>query len=495
MVHGPASTSGVCGFLHHGMTDTVVTRFAPSPTGFLHIGNARTALFNWLYARGRGGTMLLRIEDTDRERSTKAAIDAILDGLSWLGIKWDGEVVYQFSRAARHREIAEALLAAGLAYRCYASQQELDEMREAARREGRSKLYDGRWRDRDPKEAPPGIAPVIRLKAPLTGETAIEDQVQGRVVWQNEHLDDLVLLRSDGTPTYMLAVVVDDHDMGVTHIIRGDDHLTNGARQTQIYTALGWKAPVMAHIPLIHGPDGSKLSKRHGALGVDAYREMGYLPAALRNYLVRLGWSHGDQEIFSTEEMIAAFDLPQIGRSPARFDFAKLESLNGHYIRTSADADLLAAIDQLLPHIEGGADLAAKMTPALRQQWLAAMPSLKERAKTLLDLIDGAKFLLADRPLPLDDKAAALLTADAKTLLADISAELAAVEPWTAATTEQAVRTFAERRSAKLGAIAQPLRAVLTGRTTSPGIFEVLAVLGKAESLARIADQTGSQSA
>jgi glutamyl-tRNA synthetase len=473
----------------------VVTRFAPSPTGFLHIGGARTALFNWLYARGRGGKMLLRIEDTDRERSTQAAIDAILDGLNWLGIAWDGEVVYQFARAARHREVVEQLLATGNAYRCYASPDELKDMREAARREGRSKLYDSRWRDRDPGDSPPGVKPAIRLKAPLTGETVIEDQVQGRVVWQNENLDDLVLLRSDGSPTYMLAVVVDDHDMDVTHIIRGDDHLTNAARQKQIYDALGWQVPVMAHIPLIHGPDGSKLSKRHGALGVDAYRAMGYLPVALRNYLVRLGWSHGDQEIFSTEEMIAAFDLPQTGRSPARFDFAKLESLNGHYIRLSADADLLVAIDQLLPHIEGGAALAAKMTPELRQQWLAAMPSLKERAKTLLDLIDGAKFLLADRPIPLDDKAAALLTADAKTLLADISAELAAVEPWTAATTEQAVRTFAERRSAKLGAIAQPLRAVLTGRTTSPGIFEVLAVLGKAESLARIADQTGSQSA
>jgi glutamyl-tRNA synthetase len=473
----------------------VVTRFAPSPTGFLHIGGARTALFNWLYARGRGGKMLLRIEDTDRERSTQAAIDAILDGLNWLGIGWDGEVVYQFARAARHREVVEQLLATGNAYRCYASPDELKDMREAARREGRSKLYDSRWRDRDPSDAPPGVKPAIRLKAPLTGETVIDDQVQGRVIWQNENLDDLVLLRSDGSPTYMLAVVVDDHDMDVTHIIRGDDHLTNAARQKQIYDALGWPVPVMAHIPLIHGPDGSKLSKRHGALGVDAYRAMGYLPVALRNYLVRLGWAHGDQEIFSAEEMIAAFDLPQIGRSPARFDFAKLESLNGHYIRQSADADLLAAIDLLLPHIEGGAELAAKMTPELRQQWLAAMPSLKERAKTLLDLIDGAKFLLADRPLPLDDKAAALLTPDAKALLADIGAELAAVEPWTAETTEQAVRTFAERKGAKLGAIAQPLRAALTGRTTSPGIFEVLAVLGKAESLARVADQTGVQSA
>src|SRR5467141_222824 len=348
------------------MTEPIVTRFAPSPTGFLHIGGARTALFNWLYARSRGGKMLLRIEDTDRERSTKAAIDAILDGLTWLGIDWDGEAIYQYSRAARHREVVEELLAAGRAYRCYASQAELAEMREKARAEGRSKLYDGRWRDRDPAEAPAGVQPVIRLKAPLTGETVIEDQVQGRVTWQNENLDDLVLLRSDGNPTYMLAVVVDDHDMGVTHIIRGDDHLTNAARQKQIYEALGWAVPVMAHIPLIHGPDGAKLSKRHGALGVDAYRAMGYLPAAMRNYLVRLGWSHGDQEIFSTEEMIAAFDLPQVGRSPARFDFAKLESINGHYLRQAADADLVAAVEGLLPHLANGAQLAAKFTPGLK---------------------------------------------------------------------------------------------------------------------------------
>jgi glutamyl-tRNA synthetase len=468
---------------------TVVTRFAPSPTGFLHIGGARTALFNWLYARGRGGKMLLRIEDTDRERSTQAAIDAIIDGLGWLGIAWDGEPIYQFSRSVRHREVAEQLLATGHAYHCYASPDELASMREAARREGRAKLYDGRWRDRDPSEAPPGVKPTIRLKAPLTGETVIEDQVQGRVVWQNENLDDLVLLRSDGTPTYMLAVVVDDHDMAVTHIIRGDDHLTNAARQKQIYDALGWLVPVMAHIPLIHGPDGSKLSKRHGALGVDAYRGMGYLPAALRNYLVRLGWSHGDQEIFATEEIIAAFDLPQIGRSPARFDFAKLESLNGHYIRASADAALLQAIDQLLPHVANGGAIAAKMTPRLREQWLAAMPSLKERAKTLVDLIDGAHFLLADRPIPLDDRATGLLTAEARVLLQDVGNELASVEPWTAEATEQAVRAFAERLGAKLGAVAQPLRAALTGRTTSPGIFEVLIVLGKTESLARIADQ------
>ena len=474
------------------MSETVVTRFAPSPTGFLHIGGARTALFNWLYARSRGGKMLLRIEDTDRERSTKTAIDAILEGLTWLGIDWDGEAIYQYSRAARHREVVEELLAAGRAYRCYASQAELAEMRERARGEGRSKLYDGRWRDRDPSAAPPDVKPVIRLKAPLTGETVIEDQVQGRVAWQNENLDDLVLLRSDGSPTYMLAVVVDDHDMAVTHIIRGDDHLTNAARQKQIYEALGWAVPAMAHIPLIHGPDGAKLSKRHGALGVDAYRAMGYLPIAMRNYLVRLGWAHGDQEIFSTDEMIKAFDLPQIGRSPARFDFARLENLNGHYIRQSSDADLLAALEQVLPHIQGGAELLNKLTPELRRKLVAAMPGLKERAKTLVDLVDSARYVFADRPLALDDKAAGLLTAEARSLLGEISDELRQVEPWTVEATEQAVRAFAERRGIKLGGVAQPLRAALTGRTTSPPIFDVLAVLGKNESLSRLQDQAAA---
>ena len=473
------------------MTEPVVTRFAPSPTGFLHIGGGRTALFNWLYARHRGGKMLLRIEDTDRERSTTAAINAIIDGLTWLGLTWDGEIVFQFSRVQRHRQVAEQLLAAGKAYRCYASPEELAEMREAARREGRSKLYDGRWRDRDPSEAPPGVKPVIQLKAPTSGETVIEDQVQGRVTWQNSDLDDLVLLRSDGTPTYMLAVVVDDHDMGVTHIIRGDDHLTNGARQTHIYDALGWSAPAMAHIPLIHGPDGSKLSKRHGALGVDAYRAMGYLPAAMRNYLVRFGWSHGDQEIFSTEEMIAAFDLAQIGRSPARFDFAKLESLNGHYIRASADADLIAALEQLLPHIAGGQELASKMTPALRNKLMAAMPGLKERAKTLVELFEASRFIWASRPIELDDKAKALLTAEAKALISPLIQEFEANADWDAGAIETEVRDFAERSGLKLGAVAQPLRAALTGRTTSPPIFDVLAVLGREESLARLRDQAG----
>jgi glutamyl-tRNA synthetase len=362
-------------------------------------------------------------------------------------------------------------------------------MREKARQEGRTRLYNGGWRDRHRSEAPEGVAPVVRLKAPLTGETVIDDQVQGRVAWQNEHLDDLVLLRSDSTPTYMLAVVVDDHDMGVTHIIRGDDHLTNAARQKQIYDALGWETPVMAHIPLIHGPDGSKLSKRHGALGVDAYRAMGFLPAAVRNYLVRLGWSHGDQEIFSTEEMIAAFDLPQIGRSPARFDFAKLESLNGHYLRATSDRELLAAIEGLLPHIANGAELAAKLDAALKETLIAAMPALKERAKTLIELIDQARYLYVERPLPLEDKAQALLTPEARLMLRELGHALSGVDPWTAATTEAAIRSFSERRALKLGAVAQPLRAALTGRTTSPGIFDVLAVLGKGECLARIADQ------
>jgi glutamyl-tRNA synthetase len=471
------------------MTDQIVTRFAPSPTGFLHIGGARTALFNWLYARGRGGKMLLRIEDTDRERSTDAAIAAILDGLRWLELDWDGDVIYQYSRAARHREVAEALLASGNAYRCYATPEELAAMRERARAAGRTRLYDGMWRDRDPSEAPAGMKPTIRLRAPQTGETVIEDQVQGRVVWQNENLDDLVLLRADGTPTYMLAVVVDDHDMGVTHIIRGDDHLINAARQKQIYDALGWDIPNMSHIPLIHGPDGSKLSKRHGALGVDAYRAMGYLPAALRNYLVRLGWSHGDQEIFSTDEMIAAFDLSGVGRSAARFDFAKLESLNGHYIRQSDDQSLVKMFEGVLNYLPNGTGLKAKLNDKTRAQLLQAMPSLKERAKTLIELIDSAYYIFADRPLEMDPKAAALLTPENRDLIARLRAALEGVTDWRAETTEAALRAFADENGLKLGAVAQPLRAALTGRTTSPGIFDVLAVLGRQECLARLGDQ------
>ncbi|WFU20886.1 glutamate--tRNA ligase [Bradyrhizobium sp. CB1717] len=472
------------------MTDSVVTRFAPSPTGFLHIGGARTALFNWLYAKKHGGKMLLRIEDTDRERSTEAAIGAILDGLKWLELGWDGEVIYQFSRAARHREVAEQLLADGKAYRCYATAEELAAMREKARAEGRTRLYDGMWRDRDPATAPSDVKPTIRLRAPQTGETVIEDQVQGRVVWQNENLDDLVLLRGDGNPTYMLAVVVDDHDMGVTHVIRGDDHLINAARQKQIYDAMGWALPSMSHIPLIHGPDGSKLSKRHGALGVDAYRAMGYLPAALRNYLVRLGWSHGDQEIFSTEEMIAAFDLASVGRAAARFDFAKLENLNGHYIRHADDQSLVRMFEDVLDHVVPSRDeIKAKLNDTTRAQLLKAMPALKERAKTLLELIDGAYFIFADRPLQLDPKAQALLTPENRTLIGELHSALEKVETWSAATAEAALRAFAEENSLKLGAVAQPLRAALTGRTTSPGIFEVLDVLGRQESLGRLKDQ------
>ncbi len=473
------------------MTEPVVTRFAPSPTGFLHIGGARTALFNWLYARARHGKMLLRIEDTDRERSTAAAIAAIIDGLTWLRLSWDGEIVFQSARVQRHRQIAEQLLAAGKAYRCYASPEELTEMREAARREGRGKLYDGRWRDRDPSEAPAGVKPVIRLRAPLTGETVIEDQVQGRVVWQNTDLDDLVLLRADGTPTYMLAVVVDDHDMAVTHVIRGDDHLTNAARQMQIYQALGWKIPVMAHIPLIHGADGAKLSKRHGALGVDAYRALGYLPEALRNYLVRLGWSQGDKEFFSTQEMIEAFGLAHVGRSAARFDFVKLENMNGHYMRASGDEDLAAALEAALPHLPEGPALLSKLDDTLRAKLRAAMPGLKERAKTLVELLEGATYLFADRPLILDAKAAAILDGGGRTHIAALIPRFAALADWKAASLEAAVRDYAVETKVKLGEAAQPLRAALTGRATSPGIFDVLEVLGRDESLARMQDQAG----
>jgi glutamyl-tRNA synthetase len=475
------------------MPAPIVTRFAPSPTGFLHIGGGRTALFNWLYAKRHGGTMLLRIEDTDRERSTPEAIDAILDGLKWLGLTWDGEVTYQFARAPRHRAVAEEMLARGRAYKCYATPEELEAMREKAKAEGRPMRYDGRWRerseaDRQAAEAA-GLKPVIRLKAPLEGETVVEDLVQGRVTWSNDNLDDLVLLRSDGNPTYMLAVVVDDHDMAVTHVIRGDDHLTNAARQTQIYQAMEWKIPAFAHIPLIHGADGAKLSKRHGALGVDAYRALGYLPAALRNYLVRLGWSHGDQEIFSTEEMIAAFDLKNVGRSAARFDFAKLENLNGHYMRQTGDAELLAAIEAMLPYVEGGADLLATLTPARRAQWLHAMPGLKERAKTLVELVEGSRFLFARRPLALDDKAGEILAKGGRQTLAALLPRLEKVGNWDAESLEAAVRAEAETTGQKLGNLAQPLRAALTGKATSPGIFDVFVVLGREEALGRIRDQ------
>ncbi len=468
----------------------VVTRFAPSPTGYLHIGGARTALFNWLYARHTRGKMLLRIEDTDRERSTDAAIAAILDGLTWLGLDWDGEPIHQFARADRHREVAESLVRAGKAYYAYDTADELNAMRAKARAEGGFARYDGGWRDRDPGEAPAGVAPVVRIKAPLAGETVIEDGVQGRVAFPNKDLDDFVILRSDGTPTYMLAVVVDDHDMGVTQIIRGDDHLTNGARQKILYEAAGWEIPAMAHIPLIHGPDGAKLSKRHGALGVDAYRAMGYLPEAMRNYLVRLGWSHGDAEIMSSDEMIAWFDIPGINKAAARFDFQKLESLNAHYLRQRPDDELLATLFDSLRFLPEGDAFAAKLDDRRRAQLRQALPLLKERAKTLLDLIDGAGFIIADRPLAMDEAAAGLLAKDgARAALTALLPVLDALTDWSAAAIEAAVKTHAAAAGLKLGAIAQPLRAALTGRAASPGIFDVLAILGRDESLGRIRDQ------
>lgn len=471
----------------------IITRFAPSPTGFLHIGGARTALFNWLYARANGGKMLLRIEDTDRERSTSEAVDALLDGLTWLGIDWQGDAISQFSNAARHREVAEQLVANGAAYHCYASPEELTEMRENARAEKRPPRYDGRWRDRDPSEAPKDVSPVVRLKAPRDGETIVDDQVQGRVSFPNKDLDDFILLRSDGSPTYMLAVVVDDHDMGVTHIIRGDDHLTNAARQTIISNAMGWDVPVMSHIPLIHGADGAKLSKRHGALGAEAYRTMGYLPEALRNYLLRLGWAHGDEEFFSQTQLDDIFSLQGIGKSPSRFDFAKLENMNGHYIRSADDSDLVTAIKKILPEIENGSWFADRWNDNIEQQFISAMPGLKERAKTLLELLDGARFLFDQRPLPMEDKAKGILDANdgsPRKMLAGLSKELEVLADWNLETIEACVRAFGDENDLKLGKVAQPLRAALTGRTTSPGIFDVVEVLGKDEVLARIGDQS-----
>jgi glutamyl-tRNA synthetase len=467
-----------------------VVRFAPSPTGYLHIGGARTALFNWLYAKANGGRMLLRIEDTDRERNNEAAVQAIIDGMKWLELDWDGEPVSQYSRADRHRAVANELLAKGAAYHCYLSTEELDAMRKAAEAEKRPLTIRSPWRDRDPSEAPAGAKPVIRLKAPREGETVIEDKVQGTVTFANKELDDLIILRSDGNPTYNLAVVVDDHDMGITHVIRGVDHLTNAARQSQIYAAMGWDIPQFAHVPLIHGSDGAKLSKRHGALGVEAYRDMGYLPAALRNYLVRLGWSHGNDEIIPTEQLIAWFDLDGIGRSAARFDTAKLEDLNGHYIRSTPDDELVRRLEDILPSIDGGEAIKAKLAAGARAQLLKAMPGLKERAKTLRELADGASYLFAERPLQLDEKAAKLLDANAVAMVKTLADKLGAVANWTAAELEAVVRAFAEESQVKLGKVAQPLRAALTGRAVSPPVFDVMEVLGRDETLARLADRS-----
>jgi glutamyl-tRNA synthetase len=463
----------------------VVTRFAPSPTGFLHIGNARTGLFSWLYARHHGGKALLRIEDTDKERSNQAAIDVILDGLKWLGLDWDGHEYYQSQFWARHAEVANALVARGQAYRCYMTQEELAAARAEAERERRPFRLASPWRDAAADAGPPGVPFVVRIKAPRDGETVIDDAVQGRVVVQNAELDDMVLLRSDGTPTYMLAVVVDDHDMGVTHVIRGDDHLNNAFRQLMIIKAMGWPEPVYAHIPLIHGPDGAKLSKRHGALGVHDYRDdYGILPEALFNYLLRLGWGHGDNEIISTEQAIAWFDLDGVGKSPSRFDIKKLESLNGHYIREAEDGRLAGLVAP-----RAGALIGRDLTTAEMTLLVRAMPELKARAKNLNELAEGSTFLFRERPLDLDEKAAQLLGGDAPRLLLRAYAVLSALDEWSGEATEAAVRGVAETAGAKLGQVAQPLRAALTGRGTSPGIFDVLVLLGRDESLARIADR------
>ncbi len=461
---------------------TVVTRFAPSPTGYLHIGGARTALFNWLFARHHGGRYRLRIEDTDRKRSTPDAIEAILDGLRWLELDWDGPEVYQSANRERHVQIVQDLLDRDHAYRCYCTPEELTEMRELARAEKRTVRYDGRWRDRDPADAPPGIEPAIRLKAPLEGETVTDDRVQGEVRVANQQLDDMVLLRSDGTPTYMLSVVADDHDMGITHVIRGVDHLTNAARQTLLYNALDWDVPVFAHVPLIHGPDGAKLSKRHGALGVDAYREMGYLPEALRNYLLRLGWAHGDEEIIGTAQAIEWFDLDGVGRSPSRFDFARLENLNGQYIREADDSRLVALI---LPHLAEA--IGQEVDETSRKRLLVGMAELKQRAKTITVLFESAVFYVRRPTFPLvNPKAAKLLAGDAPDLLREVQATVAAVADWSAGSLEEAFKRLAEEKGLGLGKLAQPTRAALTGSTVSPGIFDVMAVLGREETEVRL---------
>lgn len=467
------------------MSAEVVTRFPPSPTGFLHIGGARTALFNWLFARHHGGRFLLRIEDTDRVRSTDEATRAIFDGLRWLGLDWDGEAISQFSRVDRHAEVARQMLDSGAAYRCYASKQEIDTFREQARADKRPPLFLSPWRDRGPADWPEG-AYTIRLRAPREGRITVADKVQGDVTWDAATMDDLILMRSDGTPTYMLAVVVDDHDTGVTHVIRGDDHLTNAARQALIFDALDWDRPVFAHIPLIHGPDGAKMSKRHGATGVTEYRDMGYLPSAMRNYLARLGWSHGDDEFFTDAQMIEWFGLDAIGKSAARFDFKKLENLNGQHIRASDTQALMAAVDELCATQQKPVPSGAK-----RQAMMAAMPNLKERAKTILELIELSYYILSDRPLDMDEKASKLINTETTPMLLRLTERLRDASEWTISTTEDVVRGFAESEGIKLGKIAQPLRAALTGRAVSPGVFDVMQTLGRDETLARLGDVTG----
>lgn len=467
---------------------TVVTRFAPSPTGFLHIGGARTALYNWLYAKHTGGKFLLRIEDTDRERSTPEAVEAIFDGLNWLGLTADEEPTFQFARRDRHAEVANELLAAGKAYYCYCSPEELTEMREKARAEGRPMKYDGTWRDRDASEAPEGIKPVVRLKAPQVGDAVIMDQVQGEVRVANEQLDDYVILRGDGTPTYMLSVVVDDHDMGVTNVIRGDDHLTNAFRQKALYDAMDWDVPTFAHIPLIHGPDGAKLSKRHGALGVDSYRdEMGFLPEAVNNYLLRLGWGHGDDEVISQEQAIEWFDVKDVGKGASRFDFAKLTNLNGIYLRQADDERLVNEISSRVATIAGLDAIDAVQKETL----IKGMSGLKERAKTLIELAESSAFYVTDGVASYNEKAQSLINSAPEGLFAELANSLEALDTWTEESVDASVRATAEKLDLKLGKVAQPLRAVLTGSNSSPGIFEVMIVLGKDQTLKRIR-QTGA---
>lgn len=462
---------------------TVVTRFAPSPTGFLHIGGARTALYNWLYAKHTGGKFLLRIEDTDRERSTPEAVEAIFDGLNWLGLTADEEPTFQFARRDRHAEVAQSLLDAGKAYYCYCSPEELTIMREKARAEGRPMKYDGTWRDRDASDAPEGIKPVVRLKSPQEGDAVINDQVQGEVRVGNEQLDDYVILRGDGTPTYMLSVVVDDHDMGVTNVIRGDDHLTNAFRQKALYDALGWDVPTFAHIPLIHGPDGAKLSKRHGALGVDSYRdEMGFLPEAVNNYLLRLGWGHGDDEVISQEQAIEWFDITDVGKGAARFDFAKLTNLNGIYMRQADDKRLVDEISQRVAALIGSDAIDA----AQKEILINGMSGLKERAKTLIELAESSAFYVTDGVTSFNEKAQSLIDSAPEGLFAELANSLEALDSWTEEDVDASVRETAEKLDLKLGKVAQPLRAVLTGSNSSPGIFDVMIVLGKEQTLKRI---------
>ncbi len=467
-----------------GARRPVVTRFAPSPTGYLHIGGARTALFNWLYARGHGGTFLLRIEDTDRERSTPEATAAILRGLDWLGLDWDGEAVSQFARKDRHAEVAREMLARGAAYKCFSTQDEIEAFREAARAEGRSTLFQSPWRDADPASHPD--APyVIRMKAPRDGETVVEDAVQGTVTFRNDQLDDMVCLRSDGTPTYMLAVVVDDHDMGVTHVIRGDDHLNNAARQTMVYHAMGWTVPVWAHIPLIHGPDGKKLSKRHGAVGLEEYQAMGYPAAGMRNYLARLGWSHGDDEFFTSAQAMEWFDLGGIGRAPARLDFKKLENLCGQHIAVTDDAALLHEIEAYL-----AAAARPPLTEAQRTGLKAALYCLKDRAKTFPELLEKAEFVLANRPIVPDEAAAKALDPVSRGILAELTPHMQSAS-WSKDALEAAVAAVAQARGIGLGKIAGPLRAALAGRTVTPSVFDMMLVLGRDETLARLSDAAG----